>query len=199
MNIYKSLVEKGLIDEFLMNFKVTRNIQEMNKVRVLSNSYYIDGKDRIPLNVYKYQYDVKTTYSIFGYDFVTREVVYGESICKEDVPYGKRGKFDTTYCNLTGYECSSYLFDGRKNVMSKYGKTGVFDLPFNVIDLFNDKDFCVYVYMFYSYISDRENIDIEDIYNIKRLVQITKEMNKLKNEREEILSSFEKVLQNFEA
>lgn len=193
-NIYKSLIDNNLLEEFLMNLKVTRKVQEMNKVKFVGDAYYLDGKDKIPLQVYRYQYQVKTIYNLFGQDFVVNNVVCGCSVDKDDIPFGKKGKYNTTYCDLTGMECCSYLFDGKKNIMSKYGKSGTFDLPLSLEELFRDRDFCLFVYLFYSYISDRNNIDIDDIYNIRRLIQITKEMNSLKKERDEILSSFEKVL-----
>ena len=59
-NIYKYLVDNNLLEEFLMNFKVTRRIQEMNKVRFPSEAYYMDGKGKVYLQVYRYQYQVKT-------------------------------------------------------------------------------------------------------------------------------------------
>lgn len=194
MNIYKSLVDNNLIEEFLMNLKVTRNVQEMNKVKIPGEAYYIDGKDKIPLQVYRYQYHVKTTYTLFGQDFVSSDVICGTSVIEDDIPFGKTGKYNTSYCNLTGYECVSYLPDGRKNILSRYGKSGIFDLSFDVKDLFKDRDFCLFVYLFYSYIHDRYNVDISDIYSIRRLIKISTELNKLKKERNEILDSFDRVL-----
>jgi hypothetical protein len=194
MNIYKSLIDNNLMEEFLMNFKVTRKVQEMNKVGIPGSSYYMDGTDKIPLQVYRYQYYVENIYSIFGHDFVSKKIIYGESVNEDDIPFKKSGKFKTEYSNLTGYETASYFADGRKNIMCKYGKSGLLDLPCNLKDLFKDRDFCLYLYLFYSYIQDRNNISIDTIFDIKRLVQITKEINKLKKERDELLESFEKVL-----
>ena len=182
------------MEEFLMNFKVTRKVQEMNKVGIPGSSYYMDGTDKIPLQVYRYQYYVENIYSIFGHDFVSKKIIYGESVNEDDIPFKKSGKFKTEYSNLTGYETASYFADGRKNIMCKYGKSGVLDLPCNLKDLFNDRDFCLYLYLFYSYIQDRNNISIDTIFDIKRLVQITNEINKKKKERDELLESFEKVL-----
>lgn len=189
-NIYKYLVDNNLLEEFLMNFKVTRRIQEMNKVRFPGEAYYMDGKDKVYLQVYRYQYQVKTIYNVFGQEYVTSEVICGQSVNEDDIPFKKKGKFTTSYCNLTGEENATYLLDGRKNVMSKYGKSGVFDLPSDVCSIFfNDKDFSLFLYLFYTYINDRENIDVDDVYSIKRLVQINNEMKKLKNERDEIIES----------
>lgn len=189
-NIYKYLVDNNLLEEFLMNFRVTRRVQEMKKERFPGEAYYIDGRDRVKLEIYRYQYQVKTIYSVFGHDYVTSEVIYGQSVNEDDIPFKKKGKFTTTYCNLSGEENVTYLFDGRKNVMSKYGKSGVFDLPSDVCSIFfNDKDFSLFLSLFYTYIKDKENIDVDDIYSIRRLIQITKEMKSLKKERDEIIES----------
>ena len=73
--------------------------------------------------------------------------------------------------------------------MSKYGKSGVFDLPSNFSLLFKDRDFGLFIHLFYLYIGDKNNIDMNDVYSIKRLVEISNEMSKLKKERDEIIES----------
>lgn len=188
-DVYKYLVDNNLLDEFLKNFSVTRKIREMNKVRFPGEAFYYDGRDKVYLEVYRYQYKVENIYNIFGCEFITSEIVCGQSVNEDDIPFKKKGNYKTDFCNLSGYEHSTYLPDGKKNVMSKYGKSGVFDLPSNFSLLFKDRDFGLFIHLFYLYIGDKNNIDMNDVYSIKRLVEISNEMSKLKKERDEIIES----------
>lgn len=194
MNIYKYLVDNNLLEEFLNNFSINRKIQGVQNKKVNGDSYYIDKDEKIPLNVYEYQYDIKTFYSVFDISFCVHNVVYGYSSCRDEIPFKKTGKYNVDYDDLTGYETSSYLKDGSKNIMSKYGRSGLFDLPSNLKDVFKDKKFCLFLYYFYLYVSDRNKIDRNVIYKIYRLIEINDELISLKNEKDEILNILGKDL-----
>ena len=194
MNIYKYLVDNNLLEEFLSNFIVTRKIQEIRNKKVDGEAYYIDKDEKVPLNVYEYQYDIKTFYSVFDISFCVHDVIYGYSSCRDEIPFKKAGKYNVDYDDLSGDECSSYLKDGKKNILTKYGRSGLFDLPVNLKDVFKDKKFCLFLYYFYLYVSDRSKIDRDIIYKIYRLVEINDELISLKNEKEEIINLLGKDL-----
>lgn len=126
IDVYQYLVDNNLLDDFVKNFSVTRNIKLINKIRVVGYAYYMDN-------------------------------------------YSKR-------------------------TLVKCGRGCQFDLPFDLKELLkNDKDFAKCVYMFYTLKRKRE-VDNDDVLSIKRIVEIDKEINKLKNEKDNLMESMSDIL-----
>lgn len=198
-NVYYYLIENNLLEDFLTNFTVKRRIAFSTKERVTGYAYYkdnesIDNKgrkvyDKIPLNVYRWNYCVTNEYSIFGNTFTTQQQYSKESSDEREIPFGKKGFYNTDYSNLGGYESACYTLTSNKNVFSVYGKLSFLALPNNLKQLFEeDQELANFVYMYYTLLKDKQ-IDEEDFYSIKRIFQIEEEIKKLEREKQELMSS----------
>lgn len=204
IDIYQYLVDNNLLEDFVKNFSVTRNIKLINKIRVLGYAYYEDNLgtgghgrvmfDKIPLPVYRWIYGIDTFYVLHGHHFESSEVKYGEGVDEKEIPLKVNGFYDSSFSNLEGYEAASYMDNYSKRTLVKCGKSSHFVLPIDLKELLkNDKDFAKCVYMFYTLKGNRE-VDNDDVLSIKRIVEIDKEINQLKIEKDSLMESMTNVL-----
>lgn len=202
-NIYYFLTDNNLLEDFVSNFSVKRKITLLSKERIPGYAYYeedlgTDRKgrrmfDKIPLNIYKWNYSVTNEYNIFENTFTTTQQYSKESSDEREIPFGKNGFYQTNYSNLEGYESACYTLESNKNVFSVYGKLSFLTLPSNLKQLFEeDQELANFLYLYFTKLKNKE-LDEEDILSIKRIFQIEEEIKKLEQEKQELLSSLNDV------
>ena len=201
-NIYYFLKDNNLLEDFLANFTVKRRIVCLSKDKISGYAYYEDNEiikngkkfyDKIPLNVYKWNYCVTNEYIIFGNTFTTTQQEIKEASDEREIPFGKQGFYKTNYSNLDGYECACYTLTSNKNIFSFYGKLSYLSLPNNLKQLFEeDCELANFVYLYYTFFKNKR-IDENGIYSVKRIFQIEEEIKKLEEEKQELLSSLNEM------
>ena len=199
INVYNYLLDNNLLEDFVANFSVKRKILNINKEIIVGKAYYKDNErgngkgkkvyDRIPLNIYKWTYEVQSEYIIFGNKFTTTQQFSGISSDENEIPFGKKGNYYTLYSNLGGFENACYTFTGEKNIFSTYGKLSVLSLPTHLkLLLAEDQELAKFIYLYYTVLKDKK-LDEDNISSIKRLFEITQQISKLEQEKQEIMNS----------
>lgn len=188
-NMYYFLIDNNLLEDFLSNFTVKRRIILLSKERIPGYAYYEDNQtikngrefyDKIPLNIYKWNYCITNEYNIYGNTFTTTQQYSKESSDEKEIPFGKKGFFQTNYSNLGGYESACYTLEANKNVFSVYGKLSFLTLPNNLKQLLEeDQELANFLYIYYTLLKNKQ-INEDDISSVKRMFQIEEEIKKIR-------------------
>lgn len=199
LDVYSFLIENNLLEDFAINFTVKRKVIYVNKERAVGYTYYKDNEytdtkgnkkyDKIQLKNYKWTYEIQNEYMLFGNKFTTKEERSGISSDNSEIPFGKEGNYYTMYSNLGGFENACYTPFGNKNIFSSFGNLSILSLPTHLKQLLNeDQELAKFVYLYYTVFKDKK-LSESEIISIKRLFEISKEISKLEQEKQEIMDS----------
>ena len=134
INVYNYLLDNNLLEDFVVNFSVKRKILNINKEITVGKAYYKENErdngkgkkeyDRIPLNVYKWTYEVQSEYIIFGNKFTTTQQFSGISSDENEIPFGKKGNYYTQYMHMSSVSVKEGQTVARGQKIGTMGNTG---------------------------------------------------------------------------